>query len=49
MKSFTNYVSGIRLPECSKLALNWKIGNDVNENFFLKGLTRNPEIKNTPV
>ena len=27
--SFTDYTSGIRLPECSKLAINWKIDNDV--------------------
>ena len=27
--SFTDYVSGIRLPECSKLAINWKNDNDV--------------------
>ena len=26
---FTDYASGIRLPDCSKLAVNWKIDNDV--------------------
>ena len=26
--SFTNYASGIRLPNCSRLAINWKNGND---------------------
>ena len=27
--SFTDYASEIRLPDCSKLGLNWKIDNDV--------------------
>ena len=27
--SFTDYVSGIRLPADSKLAINWKNDNDV--------------------
>ena len=27
--SFTDYPSGIRLPDCSKLAVNWKNDNDV--------------------
>ena len=77
---------GFRLPDCSKLALNWKDGNDVTicrhdvifnlfwcivslvrfsywskfhvniitgsgvmTAFFYRGLTRNPEIRNTPV
>ena len=26
---FTDYVSGIWVPDCSKLAVNWKNGNDV--------------------
>ena len=80
-------MSGIRLPDCSKLAVNWKNVNDVSifrhvfivkcfwrcvvslVNFrywskfhiniitcsgfmtisFYKGLTRNPEIGNTPI
>ena len=84
---FTDYVSGIQLPDCSKLAINWKNYNDdticsnnvivrffwsclvslvkfsywskfrnniitssrVMIIFFYKGLTRNPEIGNTPV
>ena len=29
MKSFTDYASGIRLPDCSKLAAYWKNGNEV--------------------
>ena len=77
--------SGIQVPDCSKLAVNWKNGNDVRifrhdvvnflrrflsfvklsywfifhvniitrsgvmTNSFYKGLTRNPEIGNTPV
>ena len=85
--SFTDYVSGIRLPGCSKLAINQKNDNDVTiyrhdiivkffwrflvflvkfsywskfhvnmitgsgvmTIFCYKGLTRNPEIGNTPV
>ena len=85
--SFTDYASGIQLPDHSKLAVNWKNDNDViifwhdviakffwrcfaflakfnykskfhvNINtgsgvmriFFYKGLTRNREIRNTPV
>ena len=85
--SFTDYASGIRLPDCSKLAINWKNGNDITIfrhevivksfcrcfvsllNFsywskfhvnittssgamtisFYKGLTRNPEMGNTPL
>ena len=85
--SFTDHVSGIWLPDCFKLAIYWKIKNDVTvsrqvaiANFFdvavfilsslvigpsfmsisllvleiwqfsfYKGLTRNPEIGNTPV
>ena len=27
--SFMDYASGIRLPDCSKLAVNWKNGNDI--------------------
>ena len=27
--SFTDYASGIRLPDCTKLAVNWKNGNGV--------------------
>ena len=27
--SFTDYSSGIRLPDCSRLTVNWKNGNDV--------------------
>ena len=27
--SFTDYASGISLPDCSKLAINWKNDNDV--------------------
>ena len=27
--SFTNHVSGIQLPDCSKLAINWKNDNDL--------------------
>ena len=80
-------MSGIRLPDCSKLAVNWKndndvpnfredvivkffcrcfvslvkfsyrfkfhvniiIGSGVMEISFYKGLTRNLEIRNTPV
>ena len=26
---FTHYASGIRLPDCSKLAINWKKNNDI--------------------
>ena len=86
-KSFTDYASGIRLPESSKLAVNSKNSNDVTifrydvivkffwhcfvslvmfsywskfhvHNItgsgvmtisFYEGLTRNPEIGNTPV
>ena len=29
MKSFTDYPSGNRLPDCSKLNINWKDSNDV--------------------
>ena len=85
--SFTDYTSKIRIPDCSKLAINWKNGNDVTifwldviikffwrcfvslvkfsylSKFyvniitgsgvmrisFYKGLTRNPEIGNTPI
>ena len=39
--SFTDYASRIRLPDCSKLAVNWKNSNDVtifdmtsSSNFF---------------
>ena len=37
--SFINYASGIRLPDCSKLAINWKNDNDATTlrkfiNFF---------------
>ena len=39
--SFTDYTSGIRLLDSSKLAVNWKNGNDVkfidmtsSSNFF---------------
>ena len=85
--NFTDYAPGIRLPDCSKLAINWKNDNDVTifqhdiiikffwrcfffslikfsycskfhvniitgsgvmTIFFYKGLTRNPEIGNTP-
>ena len=84
---FTVSASGIRLSDCSKLAINWKNDNDVTifrhdviikffwrcfvslvkfsywsifhvniitgswiiTIFFYKGLTRNPEIGNTPV
>ena len=80
-------MSGIRLPDCSRLAVNWKNGNDITIFWhdvifkffwrcfvslvkfsywpefhvnvitgfglmtisFYKGLTRNPEIGNTPV
>ena len=83
---FTDYASEIQLPDCSKLEVNWKNGNDVTilghdvivksfwrcfvslvkfsywskfyvnfitnsgviTIFFYKGLTRNPEIGNTP-
>ena len=38
---FTEYASGIQLPDCSKLAVNWRnrndvivCGNDVIVNFF---------------
>ena len=58
--NLTDYVSGIQLPDCSKLAINWKIGNDVTIfshdiiiNFFDAGLfifIRDwPEIRNTPI
>ena len=85
--TFSNYSSGIRIPGCSKLAINHKYHNGVttyrydiivkifwlflvfsvrfcywskfhvNINtdsgvmtiFFCKGLTINPEIRNTPV
>ena len=40
-KSFTDNASGIRLPDCSELAVNWKNDNDVTNfrnyvivNFF---------------
>ena len=28
--SFTDYVSGIQIPDSSKLAKNWKNKNDIN-------------------
>ena len=76
--SFIHCASGIRLPDCSKLAINQKNDNNViifrhdvilkffwwfffslvkfsywsksqvSAIFFYKGLTRNPEIRNTP-
>ena len=73
-KGFADSVSGIRSPDCSKLAKKSKSDNDGNifrhdvivkffltfhvnivtgpeiiTIFFYKGLTRNPEIGNTPV
>ena len=48
-------MSGIRLPDCSKLVVNWKHSNDVIiflklwQFFFYKGLIRNPEIRNNSV
>ena len=58
--NLTDYVSGIQLRDCSKLAINWKIGNDVTIfshdiiiNFFDARLfifiTDWPEIGNTPI
>ena len=42
--SFTDYASGIRLPDCFKLAINWKNDNDIPTgrhdiiiNFFVTG------------
>ena len=84
--SFTDYASGIRFPDCSKLAINWKnynnftllqydiivklfwcrfvsvvkfsywfkfhvsilTGSGVMTIFFSTGLTKTPEIRNTP-
>ena len=37
--SFTDYASGIQLPDCSKLAVNWKNGNDVT--IFRHGVSSN--------
>ena len=85
--SFTDYASGIQVPNCSKLIINWQNDNDVtifwhdiivkffwrcfvclvkfsysstfHDNiitgsgvmiiFFYKELTRNLEIRNTPL
>ena len=35
--SFTDYASGIRLPDCYKLATNWKNSNDITicQNYII--------------
>ena len=40
--SFADYMSGIRLPDCSKLAINWEnfiiYRHDITLNFFYVAL-----------